>query len=80
MFSNKMFAIAAVIAAVGAVATLGSTSVLQQASADPQEAHGRCFSNNGVDFGCAGNVGGVIIKNGECRQINQGPFNEFSCK
>ncbi len=67
----------------GAALLLTIAGAPLSAAAAPQDAHGTCGvggpSQNGAT-GCAGNVGGVIFApNNECRQINQGPFNEFSC-
>jgi hypothetical protein len=68
--------VAAAVSAMGIVTTL---SAIQMAHAAPQSGHGICFFNKGVS-GCAGNIGGFVdTHHKDCRQINKGPFNVFSC-
>jgi hypothetical protein len=71
-----MLVIASAASAMGIMTTL---SVVQMAHAAPNSPHGTCFFNKGVS-GCAGNIGGFVdTHNKDCRQINKGPFNTFSC-
>jgi hypothetical protein len=76
--------------AVAALAIGASMQLSGVASAAPTDnPRGTCnlggqsffrAESGGGAFGCAGNVGGFVIKRtGDCVQVNQGPFDEFEC-
>jgi hypothetical protein len=65
---------------VAALMVAALTITAAGAFAAPQSEHGHCGvggPGSGA-FGCAGNVGGFIATpNGQCKEINQGPFSVF---